>query len=277
MNSTRQSRYTAWAYFSKIASQKAASPDGAAGASEISRFVPSCAVSAGGERRYQVIAIRAHVLGKPKFALVEEVIRGSLTKKGRRTGKKVAEHPVDAHMVAAVRGVVLEPVSKKDEEGMWHFRCTVRSPSAIFQVADEEGTLLWAVPENLVRVQETAVSLELAIKDEAYVALRSFNGTGDVPNFKAKAEEPASVKVSYTIDAFKQKKHIIAYVDVMRKMLLKTLGSLMFFVSFLMYDRQGVHGLGKAHSFSQAYHGNHGISKLLFFWTTATQCSTLFQ
>ena len=44
-----------------------------------------------------------------------------------------------------------------------------------------------------------------------------------MPDFKSKSEE-TKTGVSYTFEAFRQKKNIMAYVDVMRRMLLKILG-----------------------------------------------------
>ena len=175
LNAVRQSRFAAWAFFSSMVAKKA-SPD-AKGAAEFKQFIPSCSTSGPGERRYQIVAVRGHVLGKPMFALVEEVVRGSLTKKGRRTGKKVSEHPVDAAMVASIRAILLEPVAAKDAEGLWHFRATVKSPSGVFDMGDDDGSILWVVPEDMVSFEETPISLELWIKDEAYKALRSSGST----------------------------------------------------------------------------------------------------
>lgn len=221
LNGVRQSRFAAWAFFSRHVASKANEQGKAA--SEIHQFTPSCSTHADGSRRYQILVIRAHLLGKPQFCLVEEVIRGSLNKKGRRTGKKLSELPVDAHMVASIRGVLLEPVAAKDKEDMLRFRCTCRSPSGIFHVSDEDGTLLWVVPDDLFSVEETKISLDLLIHDTAFQALKSCEGGGCVPDFKSKSEE-TKTGVSYTFEAFRQKKNIMAYVDVMRRMLLKILG-----------------------------------------------------
>lgn len=219
LNGVRQSRFAAWAFFSRQVATTANEKGTAA--SEIQQFVPSCSTRPDGSRRYQILVIRTHILGKPQFCLVEEVIRGSLNKKGRRTGKKLSEMPVDAHMVASIRGVLLEPVAAKNQDNMLRFRCTCRSPSGIFHLSDEDGTLLWVVPGDLFTVEETKISLELLIHDTAFQALKTCEGT--VPDFKTKAESQTAV-VSYTFEAFRQKKNIMGYVDVMKRMLLKNFG-----------------------------------------------------
>ena len=224
LNSQRQSRFTAWAYFSKMISQSACK-DGFT-AKPVSQFIPSCAMLSDGARKYQVTVIRTHVLGKAMFCLTEEVIRGSLTHKGRRTGKKLSELPVDPHMVASIRGVILEPAgSEKNADGMWPFRCTCKSVSGIFSITDEEGSLLWMVPDDMFTVKETNISLEFLVHDKAVETMLLFQ-SGQVPNMKTKPTEAPSTLTSYTVDTFRQRKNVLAYVDVVRKLLQKTLGTM---------------------------------------------------
>ena len=231
LQGVRQSRFAAWAFFSKEVATKAReemkNPDVAEG---ISKFIPSCFME-NGKRSYQLLAVRLHVVGKPMLALVEEVIRGSLNKKGRRTGKKLCEHVLDSHLTASVRAVLLEPVSGPDPEApkkdrTWVFSCSCRSPAAILQVHDEEGPILWVVPQSQYEVEETSIQLRFKVRVDAVDALSSANGSGVVPGIpKGSKDDPdCSTRVSYTPEAFRSRKNIIQYVDIMRAMLFKTLG-----------------------------------------------------
>lgn len=230
LQGVRQSRFAAWAFFSKEVSKKACedmkSKDVAEG---INKFTPSC-FEVDGKRSYQLIAVRLHVVGKPMLALVEEVFRGSLNKKGRRTGKKLCEHVLDAHLTASVRAVLLRPQSGPDpevakEDRAWLFSCSCRSPAVILQVHDEECPILWVVPPSQYEVEETSIQLRFKVRVDAVDALSTAHGKGVVPGIpKGSKEDPdCSTRVSYTPEAFRSRKNIIQYVDIMRSMLYKTL------------------------------------------------------
>ena len=230
LQGVRQSRFAAWAFFSKEVSKKACedmkSRDVAEG---INKFTPSC-FEVDGKRSYQLIAVRLHVVGKPMLALVEEIFRGSLNKKGRRTGKKLCEHVLDAHLTASVRAVLLHPESGPDpevakEDRTWLFSCSCRSPAVILQVHDEEGPILWVVPPSQYEVEETSIQLRFKVRVDAVDALSTAHGKGVVPGIpKGSKEDPdCSTRVSYTPEAFRSRKNIIQYVDIMRSMLYKTL------------------------------------------------------
>ena len=232
LQGVRQSRFSAWSFFSKEvannACNKAKSPDVA---SEITKFVPSCSTGDGGARTYQLLAVRLHVVGKAKLALVEEVIRGSLAKSGRRTGKKLCEHQLDAHMTALIRAVLLEPLSgpaidHPELEQNCLLACSCFSPATILDLSDEEGPVLWTVPTSQFEVEETSTRLLFRVKKAAVDALSSSFGTGVVPDFSKKNQtesDQPSVSVSYTPEAFRQRKNVLQYVEVMRRLLQKML------------------------------------------------------
>ena len=219
LQGTRQSRWTAWAHFTKVAAEKAQEKGGAA--DQLSSFTPSCVSDQDG-RKYQIIAVRLCLLSAPKFALVEELFRASTSRKGRKCGRKLSEVPLPSSMAASVRGILLEPVSM-DKNGNWEMKATCRSPAAVFQVYDEDGVILWNAPRDQFEVTETAISLKIFIKKAAVEACSASTIGGTIPNFKAPSDEPKTA-VSYTIEAFRNKKIVMQYVDVMKRMLFKNLG-----------------------------------------------------
>ena len=232
LNTTRQSRFVAWSFFSRTVADRAIKkvksipphPDETQPATEIKAFTPSCHVL-DGQRCYQILAVRTHLLAKPKLVLVEEVIRGSIDRRGRRNGRKLTEQTLDAHMVAAVRGVILQPLGRKSEGEDWLFSCSCRSPSGVFETCDEDGCLLWQVDPKFYTVEEGSVELILKVKDLAVQCLLKMDGDGTVPSFKAGAEEQKqTTKVSFTVEAFRNRRNVMLYVDVMNRMLAKSLG-----------------------------------------------------
>ena len=199
LQGSRQSRFAAWAFFSKAVSEKAcqAAADLQA-AAELKKLVPSCAMDEEGNRAYQIVACRFHVVGKVEFALVEEILRGSLDKKGRRTGKKLSEVGLESHMVGAVRGVLLEP-AEQDANGDRTYKCTCRSPAAIFQVSDPEGVLLWNVPPGMYTTEETPTSLIIRMKKAAVDACKGITGTGVALSQIASNITPVFLFISFYI------------------------------------------------------------------------------
>ena len=178
LQGSRQSRFAAWAFFSKTVSEKACrAVDDLEVAAELKQIIPSCCTDSDGNRLYQIVACRLHLIGKIEFALVEEVLRGSLDKKGRRKGKKLSEVGLESHLVGAVRGVMLQPV-EVEKSGDRVYKCTCRSPAAILQVADPEGVLLWSLPPAQYHVRETGTTLFIHIKKQAVEACSVIHGTG---------------------------------------------------------------------------------------------------
>ena len=230
LQGVRQSRFTAWAYFSQVVSDKAIATTGNPDAAEqLKMFVPSCHAS-NGARAYQIIAVRLHIVGMPQLALVEEVFRGSHRNGGRRSGKKLCEHPVDSQHAAVIRAVLLEPVP--DAAGEFMFTCTCLSPAVVLNLQDEEGPILWNVPRSEYEIEETPVKLIVRVKKDAVLALSSVHGTGVIPAFKGKVDsDKPTTQVSYTPESFRNRKNVLQYVDVMKSLLYKIL-VLIFSVSF---------------------------------------------
>ena len=223
LKGVRQSRFSAWSFFSKEVAEKAcADIKDCTAAAALTKFIPSCHQLEDGSRKYQVIVVRLHLMDKPKFARVEEILRGSIKKK-RRGGKKLCESPLDAAMVGCVRAVFLEPQTV-DKDGSWIMTCTCRSPSAVLQVDDDDGVILWNVPDDQFQIEETPVALIFTIQKPAVEATKSAFGKGTVPVFKAPEGSAPKTSVSYTKEAFKSKKVVMQYVHVMQKMLQKNLG-----------------------------------------------------
>jgi hypothetical protein len=243
---SRQSRATAWMYFSKLVAEVAAGPavltasDPEAVSCAITHFRPSvvlvastasgpeavsCAITHSSQRDYQVVAVRLHPCGVVMLGLVEALCRGSYNAKRKAVGSRNYEGTLEAQYCTIVH-LCLFDVDEHDAgvDGLL-FHASSKSQPVVVDPHNETGVILYEIPKAQYTLQETDIFLLLRLSKAAHQGMTKVTGTGLVPTSGKAVKSPAAGDAGdavFTYDCFTCTKSgrakIENYMQVMRRL-----------------------------------------------------------